>query len=99
MNRSSMTRWLIAGTLLILATAAAAAERTVTLAVDNMSCESCPYIVEKSLERVDGVVDARVSFEERTAVVRYDDTRTGVGALTRATGETGYPSQIAEQPP
>lgn len=96
MSRSSMTRWLIAGTLMMLATAAAAAERTVTLAVDNMSCESCPYIVEKSLERVDGVVDARVSFEERTAVVRYDDNRTGVDALTRATGDAGYPSQIAE---
>lgn len=96
MKRSSMARWLIAGTLMMLATAAAAAQRTVTLAVDNMSCESCPYIVEESLERVNGVLDATVSFEERTAVVRYDDGRTGVDALTRATGEAGYPSRIAE---
>lgn len=96
MKRWNMVRWLIAGTLMMLATAAAAAERTVTLAVDNMSCESCPYIVEKSLKRVKGVIDATVSFEKRTASVRFEDSRTGIDALTRATAEAGYPSRIAE---
>lgn len=91
-----MIRWLLAGMLMMLATAADAGQRTVTLAVDNMSCASCPYIVEQSLERVDGVLDAAVSFEERTVVVRYDSTRTDVDALTRATGDAGYPSRVAE---
>lgn len=95
MKRSTPGRLALAGALL-LATGAAAAERSVTLAVDNMSCASCPYIVEKSLERVDGVIDASVSFEERTAVVRYDDNRATIDALTRATANAGYPSRVAE---
>lgn len=99
MKRSNLSRWPLAGALLLLATGAAAAERSVTLAVENMTCDSCPYIVEKSLERVDGVIDATVSFEQRTAVVRYDDTRTGIEALTRATANAGYPSRIAESSP
>lgn len=99
MKHSNRIRWMLAGTLIVLATTAAAAERSVTLTVDNMSCESCPYIVEKALERVDGVMEATVSFEERTAVVRYDDTRTGVDTITRATDEGGYPSRIAESAP
>lgn len=99
MKRSRMIQWLIAGMLMTLATAPAAAQRTVTLAVDNMSCASCPYIVEQSLERVDGVVDATVSFEEHTVVVRYDNAQTDVDALTHATGDAGYPSRVAEQQP
>lgn len=99
MKHSNRIRWLLAGTLILLATTAAAAERSVTLAVDNMSCKSCPYIVEKSLERVDGVMEASVSFKERTAIVRYDDARTGIDTITRATAEAGYPSRIAEPAP
>lgn len=99
MRRANPKRWQLAGALVLLATGAAAAERSVTLAVENMTCESCPYIVEKSLERVDGVIDAKVSFEQRTAVVHYDDTRTGIEALTRATANAGYPSRIAEGSP
>lgn len=96
MKHWNRVRYLIAGTLVVLATAATAAERTVTLVVENMTCASCPYIVEKSLERVDGVVDATISFEQRTASVRFDDSRTDVDALTRATGDAGYPSRFAE---
>lgn len=99
MRLANTIRWPLAAALLLLATGAAAAERSVTLAVENMTCASCPYIVEKSLERVDGVIDAQVSFEQRTAVVHYDDARTGIEALTGATANAGYPSRVAEASP
>jgi mercuric ion binding protein len=69
-----------------------AAEKTITLAVKNMYCADCPFIVRKSLEAVPGVAKAVVSYKDKTAVVTYDDTRTDVTALTRATTEAGYPS-------
>jgi mercuric ion binding protein len=69
-----------------------AAEKTVTLAVKNMYCADCPFIVRKSLEAVPGVSKAVVSYKDKTAVVTYDDTRADVAALTRATTEAGYPS-------
>jgi mercuric ion binding protein len=71
---------------------ALAAETTITLAVKNMYCADCPFIVRKSLEAVPGVSKAVVSYKEKTAVVTYDDNRTDVTALTRATTEAGYPS-------
>lgn len=70
-----------------------AAERTVTLAVDNVSCESCPYIVKQSLVRVDGVSQVAVSFEKKTATVSDDDRKATLAALTNATTEAGYPSK------
>jgi mercuric ion binding protein len=71
---------------------ALAAEKTITLAVKNMYCADCPFVVRKSLEAVPGVSKAVVSYKDKTAVVTYDDTRTDVTALTRATTEAGYPS-------
>jgi len=71
-----------------------AAEKTVTLAVENMYCPSCPYIVKKSLTAVDGVKEVKVSLEKKTALVTFDDAKTNVEALTNATFEAGYPSEL-----
>ncbi len=76
----------------LASSAALAGERTVTLAVQNMYCADCPFIVRKSLEAVPGVSKAVVSYKDKTAVVTYDDTRADVAVLTRATTEAGYPS-------
>ena len=48
------------GTVLLPASTALAAERTVTLAVDNMYCSACPYTVKQSLTKVAGVTEATV---------------------------------------
>jgi mercuric ion binding protein len=90
-----MNRLLAAATLMfaVLASATALAEqKTITLAVRNMDCADCPFIVKKSLERVPGVAKASVSFEDKTAIVVYDDSRADVTALTAATTNAGYPS-------
>jgi len=75
------------------ASAAFAAERTVTLAVQNMYCADCPFIVKKSLEAVPGVAKVAVSFKDKTAIVTYDDDKADVKALTAATTNAGYPSE------
>ena len=80
------------GTVLLAASVAMAAERTVTLAVDNMYCSACPYTVKQSLAKVTGVDEAVVSYEKKTATVTYDDQKTTVAALTAATTQAGYPS-------
>lgn len=78
--------------LLAAPNAAFAAQQTVTLAVQNLHCEACPYMVKKALERVAGVAKVSVSFKDKTAVVTYDDAKTDVKTLTDATAGTGYPS-------
>ena len=92
-----MTRLLISlfVGLLISAQPASAAQRTVTLTVNNMYCEACPYMVKKTLEHVSGVSKASVSFKDKTAVVVFDDTKASVEDLTTATTKAGYPSHIA----
>lgn len=85
---------------LMLATVAApamAAMKTVTLSVPGMNCATCPITVKKALGKVDGVTRTEVNLERRAAVVTFDDTRTSLEALTRATEYAGYPSTLIEE--
>ncbi|MDO9269857.1 MAG: mercury resistance system periplasmic binding protein MerP [Methylobacter sp.] len=73
-----------------------AASRTVALAIPGMTCAACPITIKIALNRVAGVTAATVNFEKRQAVVTFDDAKTDVEALIRATGDAGYPSTIKE---
>jgi mercuric ion binding protein len=73
-----------------------AATKTITLSVPSMTCATCPITVKLALSKVDGVIDAKVTWEPREAVVTYDDTKTTPADLTRATENAGYPSIIKE---
>ncbi len=69
-----------------------AESKTVTLSVPGMYCELCPATVKKALSRVPGVAKVDASYKDKQAVVTYDDSRTSVEALTKATANAGYPS-------
>jgi mercuric ion binding protein len=82
---------------IITAPAAFAAERTVTFAVDNMTCASCPYIVKTSMATVPGVAMVAVSFEAKTATVTFDDAKTNADAIAGASANAGYPAHPVQQ--
>ena len=48
--------------------------------------------VKRSLTRINGVTQANVSLEKAEAVVTFDDAKTNVEALTKATTKAGFPS-------
>ena len=49
--------------------------------------------VKRSLLKIGGVTKADVSLEKAEAVVTFDDAKTSVDALTKATTNAGYPSK------
>ena len=87
-----MIKPFVIGVSLLASSAAFAGESTVTLAVQNMYCSACPITVKSSLEAVPGVVRVVVSYPDKTAVVTFDDAKTGIPALIAATTNAGYPS-------
>ena len=88
---------LATATVLALSTTSTwAASQTVTLSVPGMDCPVCPITVKKALTSVDGVTKAEVNFDKRQAVVTYDDAKTNVEALTKATTNAGYPSTLKQ---
>lgn len=74
--------------------AQAAEPQTATLSVQNMTCSVCPVTVRKALEKVPGVIKARVDLDSKTASVTFDPGKTTAEALTKATTDAGYPSSI-----
>jgi len=81
---------------LLASGAAYADEQTVQLAVSGMYCATCPLTVKKSLSAVPGVSKVAVSFEQKSATVTFDDKKTNVPALIKATTDAGYASKLAE---
>ena len=71
-----------------------AATQTVMLAIPGMTCSTCPIIVKKAISKVEGVSKVNVTFETREAVVTFDDAKTSVQKLTKATEDAGYPSSV-----
>ncbi len=67
------------------------------LTVDGMTCGSCAVHVRESLKRVDGVQDARVTFDPPEAVVSYEPSKASAEALTHATAMAGYPSSLKQE--
>lgn len=85
---------LVLGAVVAGAPSAFAAEKTVTLSVPSMYCDSCPISVRKALEKVPGVKNAKATYEPKEAVVTFDDAKTSVEMLTEATKNAGFPSSL-----
>ena len=75
-------------------TPSAEALKTVTLDVQKMDCPMCKITIRKALEKVDGVKDAKVDYDAKTASVTFDPELTNIEAMTQATTNAGYPSTL-----
>jgi periplasmic mercuric ion binding protein len=96
-EKEDVMRMLLAvGCLIVFASTAWAGSKTMSLSVPTMDCPVCPITVKQALTKVPGVTRAEVSFDKRQATVTFEDTRTNVEALTRATANAGYPSALVE---
>ena len=71
-----------------------ATTQTIKLAVPGMTCAACPITIKKAISKVEGVSKVNVTFESREAVVTFDDTKTSVQKLMKATEDVGYPSSV-----
>ena len=91
-----MSRIAVALALLLVASSALAAEQTVRMHVENMTCAACPLAVRTAIERVPGVKDVKVDLEGKTATVVFDDARATVGEIAEASRLAGFPASAQE---
>ena len=65
------------------------------LKVSDMSCGSCVNAVKSALTRVEGVQQAEVSLEDKTARVMSEDA-VSAGELLAAVEAAGYSASVEE---
>lgn len=63
--------------------------KTTTLTIEGMTCGNCVRHVTEALRGVPGVREAKVSLDERSAVVAHDD-EVATSRLVDAVEEEGY---------
>jgi len=71
-----------------------AKSQTISLTIPTMDCSTCPITIKAALKRVPGVSSAKVSYARREAVVVFDNEKTSLDELKKATTEAGYPSFV-----
>lgn len=64
--------------------------KKITLDVPGMNCPACPFTVQKSLIKLDGVISAEVVFETKKAVVKFDPSLVTTTQMIDATTNAGY---------
>ena len=57
------------------------------LHIDGMTCGACATAVKQVLKKVDGVTEARVSYQEKRAVVTYDAAKVTPEKIARTVSE------------
>jgi periplasmic mercuric ion binding protein len=62
--------------------------------VQNMTCSMCSITIRKALEKVPGVIGAKVDYDHKTATVKYDPDKASPQALVKATTNAGFPSTL-----
>ncbi len=75
--------------------------KVATIQVQGMSCGGCAATVASALKQVDGVSDARVSYEQGQAVVTYDPAKIMPEAIARGAEQRlpGYRLALGGTPP
>jgi mercuric ion binding protein len=53
--------------------------------------------VQRSLTKISGVTRANANLDKAEAVVTFDDTKTSIEALLKATRGAGYPSKLKQE--
>jgi periplasmic mercuric ion binding protein len=71
-------------------TTTAVADKTVTLAIEGMTCTGCENTVQEAVTKIGGVKSIKASHLDSTAVVSFDESKTSIAAIGDAINEAGY---------
>ncbi len=64
--------------------------QTATFSVSGMTCTGCEEHVSHEVNKLDGIVDVKASYESENAIVQFDSSKTSVGEIEKAINSTGY---------
>ncbi|HEY3317959.1 MAG TPA: heavy metal translocating P-type ATPase [Coriobacteriia bacterium] len=66
----------------------------ILLAITGMTCASCQAVIEKTLQKLPGVIDANVNLAIETATVDFDPNMVGPDEIISAVKKAGYGATV-----
>lgn len=64
--------------------------QTATFSVSGMTCTGCEEHVSHEVNKLDGIVGVKASYENENAIIQFDSSKTSVGEIEKAINSTGY---------
>lgn len=64
--------------------------QTVAFDIRGMTCNGCASHVENKVNKLPGILEVFASYEEATAKVKYDNTKTSAEEIEQTINSTGY---------
>jgi len=58
--------------------------------VEGMTCAGCEAHVESEVDKLDGILSVKASYESANTEVEYDKTKVDLAAIRKAINSTGY---------
>lgn len=58
--------------------------------IEGMTCTGCEHHVKSEVSKLDGIIELSVSYEKGNAIVKFDESKTSIEAITAAINSTGY---------
>jgi copper chaperone CopZ len=55
-----------------------------------MTCASCGEHVNSEVNKLTGIISSDASYENKNAVVKFDDSKTNIDVIQNAINATGY---------
>lgn len=65
-------------------------KKEIVLNIEGMHCPMCEKNLASALKDTEGVKKAKVSLNDKTAKVTYDDSKTDEAKISAAVSEAGY---------
>lgn len=66
----------------------------VTITIEGMTCTGCEAYVKHAAQRVDGVLESNVFYQNRNATIAFDKSKTNRETIVEAINATGF--KVAE---
>lgn len=64
--------------------------KTVEFKISGMTCASCEEHVNHEVNKLNGIVNSKASYENGNAIIEFDKTRTNEREIEKAINTTGY---------
>lgn len=72
--------------------------QTMEFLISGMTCAGCEGHVKSEVNKLNGIVSCKVSYEDGNTIVEFDSTRTNVKEVKTAIERTGYKVTKVERP-
>lgn len=60
------------------------------LEIKGMTCDDCEASIQKGVSELPGVDSISANYEDSTAYVRFDSTKTNIAAISQAIAKRGF---------